>query len=226
MNYTLKRLLITRLNFSQSTKSEIMKLRDGINKGFMHVPRTAGGSIVNELMKTDWTILGHDITSPHYMHLSKFRKIHPLKDAYFIGTVRNPFDRLVSAYHFLKEGGDNEMDKVDAQKYTNKYDTFEEFVLKQFSWFRIKGTLKQIHLTPQSYWLTKSNKLLVNELFKFEELGNLFEFIVDNSEIKLDMISHVHASKHSNYKEYYSENMKRLIEAAYQSDFRLFGYKF
>ena len=131
--------------------------------GFMHVPRTAGGSIVNELMKTNWVILGHDVTSPHYMHLSKFRKIHPLKEAYFIGAVRNPYDRLVSAYHFLKAGGDNEMDKKDAEKFINQFDSFETFVLKQFSWLKSRSTLKQIHLKPQYYWITKSNKLLIDQ---------------------------------------------------------------
>ena len=54
------------------------KLDSELQKGFLHVPRTAGGSIVNELMKTNWIILGHDLTSPHYMHLSAFRKVHPL----------------------------------------------------------------------------------------------------------------------------------------------------
>ena len=70
------------------------KLDSELQKGFLHVPRTAGGSIVNELMKTNWIILGHDLTSPHYMHLSAFRKVHPLKSTFFIGASRNPFDRL------------------------------------------------------------------------------------------------------------------------------------
>ncbi|WP_160630752.1 sulfotransferase family 2 domain-containing protein [Acidiluteibacter ferrifornacis] len=193
--------------------------------GFMHVPRTAGGSIVNELMKTNWVILGHDVTSPHYMHLSKFRKIHPLKEAYFIGAVRNPYDRLVSAYHFLKAGGDNEMDKKDAEKFINQFDSFETFVLKQFSWLKSRSTLKQIHLKPQYYWITKSNKLLIDQLFKFEQLDKLFDFVVAHSEIKHEMISHVHASKHSNYQDYYSTSMKKLVQRAYYLDFKLFNYK-
>ena len=186
--------------------------------GFMHVPRTAGGSIVNELMKTNWVILGHDVTSPHYMHLSKFRKIHPLKEAYFIGAVRNPYD-------FLKAGGDNEMDKKDAEKFINQFDSFETFVLKQFSWLKSRSTLKQIHLKPQYYWITKSNKLLIDQLFKFEQLDKLFDFVVAHSEIKHEMISHVHASKHSNYQDYYSTSMKKLVQRAYYLDFKLFNYK-
>jgi hypothetical protein len=202
------------------------KLDSELQKGFLHVPRTAGGSIVNELMKTNWIILGHDLTSPHYMHLSAFRKVHPLKSTFFIGASRNPFDRLVSAYHFLKAGGENESDQADAKKYIDPYSTFEEFVLKSFSWLKTSRTFKQIHLKPQTYWLYKGNNLLIDRLFKYEELNQLFDFIVTNSEIELEMIKHVHASSHSNYKDYYSKNMIKLVERAYSSDLKLLNYSF
>jgi hypothetical protein len=195
-------------------------------RGFMHVPRTAGGSIVNELMKTDWIILGHDVTSPHYMHLSDFRKNHPEKNAHFIGTVRNPYDRLVSAYHFLKAGGDNEMDQKDAEKFVNQFSTFEDFVLKQFSWWYRKRTLRQIHFRPQSYWLYRSKQLLVDQLFRFEQLEELFEYIASNSSIEVGMISHVHKSNHDDYKGYYSKRMIALVKDAYAADLNRFNYSF
>lgn len=195
-------------------------------KGFMHVPRTAGGSIVNELMKTDWIILGHDVTSPHFMHLSDFRKKHPKRNAHFIGSVRNPYDRLVSAYHFLKAGGDNDMDRKDAEKFINQFDTFEEFVLKQFSWWNKRKTLRQIHLRPQSFWLYSSKDLLIDQLFKFEQLDELFEYVAENSPIEVSMISHVHKSTHKDYKDYYSKGMIELVKDAYAADLNRFNYSF
>ena len=193
--------------------------------GFVHIPRTAGGSLVNELVKTDWVILGHDETSPHYMHITDFRKVHPLRDAYLVACVRNPYDRLVSAFHFLKSGGDNEMDQKDAEKYLSKFKTFEEFVMGSFRFIRRNRTTKQIHLRPQTYWASKNNNLLVDRVFKFEELDEFFQFIEQQTPISVNQIGHVHASKHKHWEDYYSQKMKRLVYNTYENDFRLFNYE-
>ena len=192
--------------------------------GYVHVPRTAGGSLVNALMQTDWVILGHDVLSEHYMHISDFRRVHPLRKATLITTVRNPYDRLVSAFHYLKEGGDNDRDALDAETYLGKYPDFESFVLKGLNLWNRKRMLRQIHLMPQSYWLSHNHKLLVNEVFRFEELDQLFEYVASHSSIKPNEIGHVHASSRADFEHYYSEKMKRRVQKIYAQDFNLFSY--
>lgn len=191
-------------------------------KGFIHVPRTAGGSVVNELMKTDCIILGHEITSPNYMHITEFRKFHKDKNSFLFATVRNPYDRLVSAYHYLLKGGDNEMDKVDSEEYISHYSSFEEFVKQSFKWNRKRRTMKQIHLIPQHYWLSKKKNVLVDRVFNFENLPELFDFL--NKEFDIKQVGHTHLSQHSNFEDYYSVKMKKIIFKAYESDFKLLKY--
>ncbi len=201
-----------------------MELKNKTTYGYVHVPRTAGGSLVNSLMQTDWIILGHDIQSEHYMHITDFRKVHPLKDATLITTVRNPYDRLVSAFHYLKAGGDNSQDANDAEAYLGKYPDFESFVLKGLNLWNRNRMLNQIHLKPQAFWLTDNKKLLVNEVFRFEELNDLFEYVALHSTIRVNQIGHVHASSRSDFTNYYSAKMKRRVQQVYDQDFRLFNY--
>ncbi len=190
--------------------------------GFVHVPRTAGGSVVNELMKTDCIILGHEVNSPNYMHIAEFRKFHPQKDSYLFATVRNPYDRLVSAYHYLQKGGDNSQDKADAERYVLPFKSFEAFVLQSFKWNVLRKTTKQIHFIPQHFWLTKRKKILVNHLYNFENLSELFIFLEKEFDIK--KVGHTHLSKHSAFEGYYSKKMKTLAYKAYEKDFKLFNY--
>lgn len=194
--------------------------------GFLHIPRTAGGSIVNELVKTDWVVLGHDETSEHYLHIKDYRVYNEKDNTYVITTIRNPYDRLVSAYFYLMAGGDNSKDQLDKEIYLSSFKSFEEFVLKGLHWFRRKKMLKQIHFRPQNYWMIdKSRKVLVDKIFNFENLDELFEFIAKNSQIKVEEIMHVHASKRTHFEDYYSKKMKKIVYNTYRSDFKLFNYK-
>jgi hypothetical protein len=192
--------------------------------GFLHIPKTAGGSLVNELIKTNWIVLGHDEKSPHFMHLKDFRENHPKKGIVFITAVRNPLDRLVSSYHYLMAGGNSEQDRIDGENLMKPYKNFEDFVLKRFGIFRRNKTLNQIHLRPQNYWCYDNNKLLVNKVFKFEELNRLFNYVTEHSVIKNSNIGHVHKSNHKPYNEYYSSKMESLVRKVYQKDFSLFDY--
>ena len=54
---------------------------------FVHIPKNAGTSIQNMLGPTS---LGH-------------RRVHELKGSPFFACVRNPYDRAVSAYWFIRQ---------------------------------------------------------------------------------------------------------------------------
>lgn len=193
--------------------------------GFLHIPRTAGGSIVEALSDEQWIILGHDVESAHFLHIKDYRKHHAEDNTYFITTVRNPYDRLVSAYHYLMQGGDNKMDERDKQLYLEPYKDFEQFVLKGLSWWKRRKTMQQIHLRPQHFWTNnKQKQALVDRIFNFENLDELFEFISAHSSISKTVIPHVHASNRSQFNDYYSQKMKKIISDCYRRDFVQFAY--
>ena len=71
--------------------------------------------------------------------------------------VRNPWDRLVSSYFYLKNGGMNKMDNDWALENIKQYETFQEFVLR---WVNKKNINSWIHFKPQNYWICDDKKIL------------------------------------------------------------------
>ncbi|MBT3465432.1 sulfotransferase family 2 domain-containing protein [archaeon] len=69
---------------------------------FIHIPKTGGTSIKNYLRDNDipTLFLSHDIEDPKYKYPNEISKKN---NPHAFTVVRNPFDRVVSAYYFLKK---------------------------------------------------------------------------------------------------------------------------
>ena len=115
---------------------------------FMHIPKTGGASIGQLCASTGIAIIGHNIRNPDYISLAQYRRRHP--DIFSFAIVRNPWDRLVSAYHFLSHGGLNIHDSKDADRYVSHYHGFNEFVINAF---KDDAILTQLHFRPQYKWI-------------------------------------------------------------------------
>ena len=97
---------------------------------FFHVPRVAGTALLHKLRKThdiDMQIGEHESMEHLY---DNFGKSSDLWADYFkLCFVRNPWDRLVSAFHYLALGGINFTDNRVSNLYIQHYDgDFNEFV--------------------------------------------------------------------------------------------------
>lgn len=90
----------------------------------MHVPKAAGISVAT-------TLYGNMAGS--HTPLSRDELVFSRRDfeRYFKFTfVRNPWDRLYSAYTFLKNGGRNQSDEAWTRSNLGGFSDFESFVLK------------------------------------------------------------------------------------------------
>ena len=90
----------------------------------MHIPKTAGTSILTCLM-------GKKVNRDHGTYYD-FKRIDSDRfNLYFkFCFVRNPYDRAVSAYEYLKNGGNQSSDLYYKKLIENKYPSFEKFVLE------------------------------------------------------------------------------------------------
>ncbi|WP_257933238.1 sulfotransferase [Campylobacter lari] len=186
---------------------------------FIHVPKVAGSSIERVIYQTDRWLVGH-VKASDYVKLDRDKF-----ESYFsFGFVRNPYDRMVSAYHYLRRGGGNLVDETWAKENIYKYNSFEEFVLNlQNNDERIK-ILSWMHFVPQYKYLCDNDKnILVNFIGKFEKLDEDFKKILNILKRK-DNLVHVNKSQHGDYKDYYNYKTHKIIREIYKNDFEIFDY--
>jgi len=179
---------------------------------FIHIPKTAGTSISQTLF---------NIGSRHVPYF-EYEKANRRKfQRYFkFAFVRNPWDRLVSTYCFLKKGGLNEMDRVWAEKHLADYDSFDSFV---HGW---ENVWRWVHFKPQHYFICDTDmNLMVDYVGRMENLAEDYDFVARkiNCEATLDVMN---KGDHEHYRKYYSDETRIIVEKSYLQDIELFNYQF
>lgn len=140
--------------------------------------------------------------------------------------VRNPWARIVSAFHFLKQGGFNKRDKNWAEKNLYNIDDFSEFVnnLSKNIDFR-ETVLEKNHFTPQTKYICIDSKVAVDFIGKLENISKDFKIIKRKLNIKNEL-QHKNKSSHKHYSEYYNSKTKNIIGEIYKNDIKLLNYKY
>lgn len=189
------------------------------NSIFVHIPKTAGNSVGKVLSSERFFWIGHDLRDKNYRFPSQ---ISWFADLYSCCFVRNPWDRLVSSYHYLKNGGNCEQDLYDYHYYLGKFKDFDDFVKNWDDSF-----YNQIHLKPQSDWIfNDKNECLFNFVGKFENLqADVNHILIQNNMIpKYVTVSNI--SNHKKYTQYYTKKTKGLVAEIYKKDIENFNYSF
>jgi hypothetical protein len=147
-------------------------------------------------------------------------------ESYFKFTVvRNPYDRLVSAFFFLKKGGINEDDKNWAEKNLSTYDSFDVFVK---DWVNKENIQTEIHFRPQCDFIClEKNRPGVDFIGYYENLAADFQYVCRkiNSASTL-LAKNRNLSREKDFREYYTEETKAIVADVYADDIRLLGYSF
>lgn len=193
---------------------------------FAHVPKTGGKAVLSAF---DLPMLGRDydgrrveIEEP-YGHHSLQNYAGRTEFAYFkFAFVRNPWDRLVSAFAYLMGGGCNDDDARFRDKHLSQFGgDFSAFVR------RLPQLIEEApHFRPQIEWLCdRDGKILTNFLGRFERLQTDFSVVAEQLNIP-GRLPVLNASVHRPYREYYDDRTRDIVAAAYRSDIRAFGYEF
>lgn len=191
---------------------------------FIHIPKNAGTSIAQTLYRQP---VGH-------IPISRYKAFDDEKfQKYFkFAVVRNPWDRLYSAYKYLKarEGKPYWLDGQFANKYLKGLDTFESFVLELSKKTYRNSVLTFKHLIPQNFWITlpgSRNLHQMDEIIQFERLKKDLNRTLKRAGLKPDReLLHERKTKKKSYEEVYSNEMIDIVANIYQKDIRLFDYSF
>lgn len=185
---------------------------------FVHIPKAAGISVNKALF-------GNYGGSHH--KLKDYQLIFNKKEfnTYYKFTfVRNPWDRLVSTYFFLKNGGFHENDKAWFDENLSQFNNFEEFVL---NWLNEDNIYKWIHFIPQNEFITVNGKVLIDDVYKLENIDEDMKAIAKKLNLTLELRhENQNPNRNSKYREYYSSKTKEIVSRVYKKDIELFDYQF
>lgn len=190
---------------------------------FVHVPKTAGTSIKETLYKTTKK-LGHRSIDDFYAYNPELAQ-----QLFKFAVVRNPWDRCLSAYSFLRKAKKTSLlAREFDQKVLAQTDGFTDFVQRlQNTKFR-RSVLSYVHFRPQHYWVCRRGQKAhaMDRLGRFETLSADVEAVFTELGQAQTPLSNRRVTKTVGYREVYTPETKEIIARIYAQDIALFDYEF
>jgi hypothetical protein len=141
-----------------------------------------------------------------------------LDSAYKFSIVRNPYDRAVSLFEYLKL-----VERIPARL---SFRTFVEMVCrKEYEDIGLYNFLGNSHVNPQCAWLRSQAGWNIDEWFRVEDLdhqwphlfGRLYGPAVSPEIPRLN-------TSQLRFGRYFDDRLAEMVFEHYQDDFQLFGY--
>ena len=204
---------------------------------FIHIPKTAGLSVVRALdiphptenpahkpyfsarltreEKEEYGLEHH----VWWIHLfsSELKTYIPddvFREYFKFAIVRNPWDRAVSYY----------IKHVSVDEAFENKDSFERWLLS-YEFLNKITPLVEV-LIPQKLYITdEKGDLLVDFVGRFENLEEDWKKICRKAGIRA-ALPRINTSSHKHYSFYYNRKTRRVIEDSFRDDIEMFGYTF
>jgi hypothetical protein len=188
---------------------------------FVHIPKTAGTSL-GEAIYGRW--VGH-------VPLSRFAAFdqEKFKSFFKFSFVRNPWDRLLSAFAHLKGHGEPlaSREALWSKLHLAETETFEDFVLGlRDERFRTL-IINDVHFRPQLNWiaLPGTERIAVDFVGRFESLEEDFSRLARRLGVKSELPL-LKQTDRPPYREIYSKQMRGVAEEIFRNDIDRLGYEF
>lgn len=222
LNNFLRILLVSphdRENFINFIKNPYSDSEKKFGVIFIHIPKAAGKTISYSLLEAS-NGTGHNKMVVYERNKSLFDK------SYKFTFVRNPWDRLVSAFFYMKSFHPKSNDRKFFDKYVGQTTSFESFVYKLRDPKFRKLCLKWEHFTPQVDFLRNSKgQIVLDYIGRVENIDEDFEFLKGKINPRAKIKSR-NIGDRRQYSTYYNNETEKIVQEIYSEDINEFGYKF
>ena len=198
---------------------------------FQHIPKTSGSNFkihLKEKCAVSHPTLPDSRDVWIHQPISYWVDSGIIPEGYqWITIVRNPYSRLVSFYHYLKQRNGDSHD-IDPQSFTFQciFHPFEEFIKKDIIdydggewWTRfIKDGGLWRNWWTQSKFLEGDHKV---RIFHIENLEELEDFV----HVKFAHTRYNTSSHYANIEDHYTKETRDIVYERYREDFENFGYR-
>lgn len=188
---------------------------------FVQIPKNASSSI-HKILENQT-----DNNHNHRTYIDVLSENDPelIESYYSFAVVRNPYDRFVSAYEYMKQNTGGEWNL-----------SFEEAVNEFYSRGTHFYTTEDVIFWPQHRFVTIKNIILVDDIIKYEEMNAGWNDIVEkickslpptfskpSLIIPRENITYIREER--NWQDYYNQETADKVYHLYKKDFELFKYK-
>lgn len=177
---------------------------------FIHINKTGGSSIERALMLP-------------FEHKTALEKIHELgrstwEQCFRFSCVRNPWDRVVSHYHFRVQTNQTGLGVTAI--------TFREWVRRSYGEHDPLYYDKPKMFMPQWRWISdEAGEQLVEVVCRFENLGEDFQKVCARIDRSV-RLPHLKRSQRGQYRDYYDRPTELIVSRSFAEDVDRFGYRF
>ena len=194
---------------------------------FIHIPKNSGTAMTKAIQRIykdtklliscerDGVNIGIDKMHLYHEVIDKFITKNILDKYIKFCIIRNPYDKLYSAWNFIKERhGYNDINDFIKYKLDDEFIYGKEIVPRD----------ARVHYRPQfTFVYDKDNNQFADFIIRYE---NLNEDISEmNKKYNLNIPLYDNGNTKKKYMDYFNKDSLKKINKLYEKDFLLFNYK-
>ena len=208
---------------------------------YVHIPKTGGTSIRKLLVNLkNNDVLDSDKKKYYYSEELKRRKISSIhgkardylefieqdlwSKSLKFASVRNPWDLMVSSYHWWLQNG-NKFNRLKIMYLDISKMNFEEYLKSSYGANMINECVGNI----EDWFLDKDKNLILDGLVRLEHFENDFLKLIQKSNKKIYNFSDLpkeNVTKRKEYQFYYNNHTSLLVEERFKFLIDYCGYKY
>lgn len=212
-------------------KPELLIIIDLMRIKLVHIPKNAGNAVLETYSEQGVTVWGHNVRDVDYKKFPedlkwKLVRKFPIVFAKYYNSfaiIRNPWDRVYSAYNYLSKGGNCDEDYQDYERYVKPFNDFNHFVKAGLK----TASEKQLHFLPQLSWITdRRGKIVVDHVLMYEKLEIELSEYIKSRGLNPKKLKVVNKKNFKDYKHFYSNESTSIVRNIYAETIERFNYDF